>query len=402
MARELELIRRAVVEFEEAHAALLASKPESQPTTTGIGALGSQFQELLRINKELLAMVGSTSKDLKSIFELKENQESTELELLDSIGAEQGSVQSEIADQGADLANDFKTMRNFELAAGLAAAIVLFVSAVFISRRVGGMFVEISSQRLNIENANRDLNEAMMTLKSLQQEVVDKEKLSTLGRLTATVSHELRNPLSAIRNSNFVLKRGIAHLPEMAQFVDRIERNITRCDHIIADLLEYTRSRELDKHPVDLCSWLETLVHEQELPPSVSLILDLDSVPVMANLDEHRFRRVVINLVENACQAIVANRKPGTVTITCKNKKQGEGVALKVEDDGTGIPKDVMSKVFDPLFTTKSFGAGLGLSICQNLVIQHGGTIGLDSRPGEGTAFSIWLPPLENSQENAA
>ena len=400
MQRERQFISKAVVEFQNAYADLLAGKPQSRSGADNPKSLGTLFDNLLKINHELLAAASSAGSASESVFELKERQEDTETALLESVYAAQKEIQTSIENRGGDLAADFDAMRNFELAAGLVAALILLASTVYISRRVGAMFTEIGDQRLSIEKANTDLNASMQSLKSLQQQLVDKEKFSTLGRLTATVSHELRNPLAAIRNSAFILKQGVAHLPELAPFTTRIERNITRCDHIIADLLEYTRSRALDRHPVDLCHWLETFAHEQELPPDVSLILELDSDPVMANLDEHRFQRAIVNLVDNACHAIASNHKPGTIRLVCSRRP--DGAVIRVEDDGPGIPADIAPRIFDPLFTTKNFGAGLGLSIARNLVTEHAGTIEMETRMGKGTSFSIRLPAVENSQRDAA
>ena len=397
--QERQLIEQAKAGFQTAYAGLASSPAVSRPGSPSPIALNNLFEELVKTNNELLASLDSAGGP-GPIFELKEKQEVAEMNLLAGIGAAQTRVQKEIEVSGGDLASDFRAMNDIELGAGLLAALILLTSTVFISRRVGGMFAQIGDQRLRIETANNDLNAALESLRSLQQDLVDKEKFSTLGRLTATVSHELRNPLAAIRNSIFVIKQGVTHLPEMTGFVARIERNILRCDHIIADLLEYTRTRELDMQPVDLCPWLEAFAKEQDLPANISLVLDLDSSPVMASLDEFRFRRAIVNLVENAAQAIAASRKPGQIKIECR--KQADGAVIAVEDDGPGIPDAIVPRIFEPLFTTKNFGAGLGLSIARNLVTQHGGTIGVDTRMDKGTRFSIRLPLADNCREKAA
>ena len=392
MQRERQLIDGAIAEFRVAYGAL----PAVQPAQDSPENLGSLFEGLLKINSELFAAIESSKAESETVFELKEKQEDAETELLDTIAMEQKAILSYIESRGGDLAADFSSMKNFELAAGLAAALILLLSTAFISRRVGAMFAEIGDQRSSIEKANTDLNASIVSLQSLQLELVEKEKLSTLGRLTATVSHELRNPLAAIRNSAFILKQGVAHLPELLQFTSRIDRNITRCDHIIADLLEYSRTRPLDTQPVDLCQWLEVFANEQDLPADISMTLNLPADPVMASIDEHRFRRVTVNLVENACQAIAASGRPGMIWVICA--QQPEGPVIKVEDDGPGMTKDVMKKIFEPLFTTRNFGAGLGLPIARNLVVEHGGTIAVQERAGGGASFTISLPAISGNQ----
>jgi signal transduction histidine kinase len=387
LAAEKALIASATEAFRSAHGAIALSAGEQSDAFMRVG---SGFQSLLAINASLLDSLDATDFKSADMFDIKEQQEAAEMELLDGIEAEQLRVRNAIHVRSDQLSSFFELMKKYTLAGGAIAALVLLASARIISRRIKALFTQVGDQRLNIEKANVDLNAALLAMQNLQQDLVTREKFATLGRLTATVSHELRNPLAAIRNCTFIIRQSLSKVPELADFVSRIERNITRCDHIIADLLEYSRTRPLCLASTNLVPWLRKFTQDHDVPAGVTLKLDLPAEPVSAQIDDARFVRAIINLVENAQHAIVATGQPGTITVSCG--AEAEGSVISVRDDGPGIAPAVASRIFEPLFTTKNFGAGLGLSITKNLVAQHGGRIDLATRPGEGTTFTIHLP----------
>jgi PAS domain S-box-containing protein len=246
------------------------------------------------------------------------------------------------------------------------------------------------------------VEERTAELRKAQTELVRREKLSTLGQLTATVAHELRNPLSAIRNTIFAIRESLLGKGiELERPLNRVDRNIQRCDRIITDLLDFTRMRDLNRVEIDADSWLEDVLAEQRLPDGIALIRDFASAGQRVNFDPERMRRVVINLVENAAQAMGDAATPGGGSITVRTRAGGGAFELAIEDTGSGIPAEVLSKVFEPLYSTKSFGTGLGLPTVKQIVEQHGGTVEIASQAGVGTRVAVRLPlPLE--QEMAA
>jgi signal transduction histidine kinase len=388
---EKRMIADAEAGFQTAFERLQANATPKVPGAgpAEVAAIGSSFSELRMASDSVLASIaGAPSRE--AVFEAKELQEDAEQELLEKIGAMHGALHVAIESQGGDLAADFQDAKTLNLLAGLLAGCVLIALGVFLLRRIDGMFAEIGQQNERVAAANTGLESALDELKSLQQKLVDKEKLSTLGRLTATVSHELRNPLAAVRNSLFVLKRLAGGSPEMLEFVNRADRNVGRCDNIISDLLEYTRLRDLEKQLVDLRPMLAQAAKDVAAPGGVSFEFDMASEPVMAEIDPVRFPRAIINLAENAAQSIASAKRPGVVKISCHGRP--EGAVIVVEDNGIGIPDAIKPKIFDALFTTKNFGAGLGLGIAQNLATQHGGTIAFESETGKGAKFRIVLP----------
>ena len=222
----------------------------------------------------------------------------------------------------------------------------------------------------------------------------EKERLSILGHLTATVAHELRNPLSAIRNTLVVLREMIAGTNVKADRpLSRIERSIERCDQMVSSLLEYARHRKLNCSPNQLDQWLgEVLDEQQMIPAGIELERQFSAPDVMVDLDADRFRRVLINLLENAAQAMQQSQsRERKITIQTRAADRAE---IIVRDTGPGIAPDVLPKIFEPLFTTKSFGTGLGLAIVKQTVEQHGGTIAIESEFGHATTIRIDLPIL--------
>ncbi len=247
---------------------------------------------------------------------------------------------------------------------------------------------EVSAE---IELGHR-VEERTAELRKAQIELVRREKLSTLGQLTATVAHELRNPLSAIRNTVFAVKETLTGSGlNLDRPLSRVERNITRCDRIIADLLDFTRMPELNCAPLDVDTWLEEVLNDQRLPDGVILRREFGAGGPLVSFDPERMRRVIVNLVENAAQAMV-DQDGRERAITVRTRVNADMLEVAVEDTGPGIARDILGKVFEPLFSTKSFGTGLGLPTVRQIVEQHGGTVTIASEVGHGTKVAIRLP----------
>jgi PAS domain S-box-containing protein len=249
---------------------------------------------------------------------------------------------------------------------------------------------EAEAAKRALESANLELErrvaERAAEISAMQDELLRKERLSTLGKLTATVAHELRNPLSAIRNSMHVLANGPSE-----RALKRVDRCVTRCDTIIADLIDYSHVRKLTRRVTRLDDWLRAFVESYPIADGIALEPLLDAPGVQVRLDGERFRRVLVNLVDNAVQALDESVAACDRRITIATQG-GEAAHIVVADSGPGIPPEVLAKVFDPLFSTKSFGTGLGLPTVRQVVEQHGGTVELTSHPGRGTQVEIRLP----------
>ncbi len=252
-----------------------------------------------------------------------------------------------------------------------------------------------------ISRLNRELANNMKKLSEAQDEIVKRGRMAQLGQLTATVAHEIRNPLGAVRTAAFLLERKLKdkNLGVEQQFA-RISNGITRCDNIISQLLDFSRSRALQTEAVTLDDWLARLVAEEaeKLPAAVTIECDFGLPGVSADIDAARLSRAIINLLSNASEAMVGRGDdPAKFTtqeprISVSSRHSSGGAEIAVSDNGPGMSAEILAKVLEPLFTTKSFGTGLGLPAVEKIMQDHHGRLAIKSAPGEGTTVTAWLP----------
>lgn len=220
------------------------------------------------------------------------------------------------------------------------------------------------------------------------------QKLAALGQLSAGVGHDLRNPLSAVSNSIFVLKRRLDKAgpidAAIAEPLELARREIAACQRIIVDLLDYARETTLELLPVDVATLIDECVALVFVPARVTLQVHVAPDVGVVPLARDRLRQVLVNLVQNAIEAIPEERR-GLVRVEAQ-RAHPQSLVITVSDDGQGMAPETKARIFEPLFTTKQQGTGLGLAIVENLVRQHGGTITLESTLGTGTTFTVRLP----------
>ena len=254
--------------------------------------------------------------------------------------------------------------------------------------------IELAIHREHLEEL---IEERTKELHKTQDELVRKERLATLGQLTATVSHELRNPLGAMRPSLYVIKKKSDESDERVQnAIARVDRNIDRCDRIIDELLDFTRITELNLEPANIDEWLESVLDEQLIPEGIQLDKNFDLKNIELDIDKDRLRRVIINVFENACHSMMDDNQKlvnsENAHVNIKTKTKGERLEIIITDTGVGIPKDILDKIFEPLFSTKGFGVGLGMPTVKQIIEQHFGGIEIESKEGKGTSVILWLP----------
>jgi signal transduction histidine kinase len=223
-----------------------------------------------------------------------------------------------------------------------------------------------------------------------QEQLVRTEKLAAVGQLAASVGHELRNPLAAVRTAAVYvgkrLKDGQAADPKIPQMMTVIERELGACTKIISDLLDFARERPPEMAPCPLRGLVDDALALVPARNKVELVNEVpDDLPV-PSLDKDQFRQVILNLAQNAVEAMPADTG-GRVVVS--GARRPNGLRLTIADNGPGIPKDTLSRIFEPLFTTKTKGTGLGLAIVHSILRRHNADVSVESELGKGTTFHV-------------
>ena len=251
--------------------------------------------------------------------------------------------------------------------------------------------VELEKYQKNLESI---IEERTSRLRDTQSELLQKERLAALGQLAATVSHEIRNPLGTIRNAVYSLDEAItrSEYDYVSKMTELAERNIDRCDRIINEMLDFTRNRQLIEEQIDFDQWLEALLDEQTIPDDIQLQRDLKCGSVV-NFDTELLRRVILNILTNAFQAFDGKENDvNRVTMSSRLLQEAGELEVTISDNGCGISEENMAKIFEPLFSTKGFGVGLGMAIVKNIIEDHSGELLVDSLPGDGTSVTFRIP----------
>jgi two-component system NtrC family sensor kinase len=236
----------------------------------------------------------------------------------------------------------------------------------------------------------------------LDQQLIQSQKLASIGELSSGIAHEINNPLAIMGQE----VEWIRHLmgeaagklgeseTELNDSLQEIGRQVERCREITHKLLDFARKREPLIQAVDINRLVEDmarLVEREASLHNIRLERQYAGALPCAQTDAPLLRQVVLNILNNATHAI---RQDGNITIRTRAREDG-WIEIQVNDTGCGIPKEHLDKIFDPFFTTKppGKGTGLGLSICHGIMDRLGGRISLDSEVGEGTTFTVHLPP---------
>jgi signal transduction histidine kinase len=231
-----------------------------------------------------------------------------------------------------------------------------------------------------------------------QRDAAQRERLSSLGRLSTVVAHEIRNPLMIIKTALRALRAPNLQAAELRGAVTDIDEEIARLNRLVSEVLDFAKPIKFDKAPADLNALCEDAVRaagsDAEAIP-IRLDLDRSLKPVVT--DAERLRVALVNILTNARHAVSVQdrdgRKDGREPIRVRTRRHAaDRVAIEVRDQGMGIAAEDLSRVFDPYFTTRRTGTGLGLAISRNIIEGLGGTITMSSRPGDGTEVRIELP----------
>jgi len=251
-------------------------------------------------------------------------------------------------------------------------------------------------EKSGLRTVIQELKDAKKKLEDMQAQLIQSEKLASIGQLAAGVAHELNNPMSGIMGFTQLLLEDQTLSKQQRSDLETIYAQSQRCRTIVQNLLQFSRRQDPKKVELDLGLILQATIDlvKYDFPSSgVALVTRIPKDLPHVFGDPQQLQQVFLNLLVNARQAM-AGRPQSQVTIEAS--LEAGHVVVRVMDNGPGIPKENMGKIFDPFFTTKPVGqgTGLGLSICHGIIQQHQGTIDVTSSPGEGATFKLSFPVL--------
>jgi signal transduction histidine kinase len=227
--------------------------------------------------------------------------------------------------------------------------------------------------------------------KKLEKLLQDNERLAAIGATANMVGHDIRNPLQAILSDVFLIKSELASLHgeigvNVTESLANLETNIMYINKIVADLQDYSRTLSPDLKNIEFSDVIVNVLNIVYVPENISLTINLEELPLI-NTDPAMLQRVLTNLVNNAVQALPNGGKLDISSLIIESK-----LFIIVSDTGVGIPEEIKSKLFEPMFTTKAKGQGLGLAVAKRLTKSLGGNITFESQKGVGTQFTVELP----------
>ena len=279
------------------------------------------------------------------------------------------------------------------------------IAAIAIERKRMEKEIQDKNEQLEMQNeelratdeelcaANEELRATSEELIDAQENLVRSERLAAIGQLAGGVGHELRNPLGAIKNAIYyvrgkVIKSELGNKePRVMEFLDIIDEEINSSNKIINDLLGFSRVGKPVVSPTRIEKVIEDALSYTTIPENIELTKKLGTDLPEVKIDTDQVRQVLVNMIINAAQAMPDG---GRLTISAREKDKF--LEVEITDTGCGIPQEVMGKIFDPLFTTKAKGIGLGLALCKAIIDRHQGYIEVESKVGKETIFTIKLP----------
>ncbi|MHC1788639.1 sensor histidine kinase [Solidesulfovibrio sp.] len=258
-----------------------------------------------------------------------------------------------------------------------------------------GLSDEVKAIGQKFRDLEKDVDQAHLDLEQSRDHLMQSEKLAMAGKLAAGVAHTIRNPLTSVKMRLFSLQRGLKLDPSQQEDFEVIAEEIGHIDTIVRNFLEFARPPKLTAQPVSLSAVVDTtltlLKHRLE-SYNVAVTVERSRPLPEISADPDQLKEALVNLVLNACEAMVEG---GEITIreeTGVLEPHGRILAVRVADTGPGIPPALLERIFQPFFTTKGEGSGLGLAIVKRIVEEHGGWITAQSPEGRGASFTMVFP----------
>ena len=255
-------------------------------------------------------------------------------------------------------------------------------------------------QKEKVQETAQRLSQAYAELQVSFESLRRAERLSALGRLSAGLAHELRNPLSAIEGAFEIIVRPELDPERREEFVALIKKELARLNAMLNHFLEFARPQTPRRRPTAVRSLMQeicSLTSDSISAKGVTVRCREADFPVtMVSLDPEQIKEAILNMVINASEAMPAG---GTIELSAA--READAIAINVKDEGVGVPEDQLPHIFDPFYTTKPNGTGLGLSIAHQIMEQHGGRIEVDRNPDGGMTFSLFFPLTEGGERES-
>jgi signal transduction histidine kinase len=280
--------------------------------------------------------------------------------------------------------------------AGLAAFVLGVATTP--SARYGAVSKELDLRSKELRTRTRELRRSYEELRAAQEELVKKEQLAVVGELAAVIAHEVRNPLAIIANAVSGLRKQAISREDHETLLGILDEETSRLNRLVTDLLRYARPVNVQRSHFSLADLLDrTLGLANTDRKAIKAELKVECHEGRIWGDANLLRQVFDNLVDNAVQAMGTG---GTLTVRIRTSTEGgvDGLAVDIVDTGEGMDTQVRSRARDPFFTTRPSGTGLGLAIVDRIVDAHGGNFAIESRAGEGTTVTVFLPHGSSSE----
>ena len=234
----------------------------------------------------------------------------------------------------------------------------------------------------------------MTSFRSLERLLAEAEHLATIGELSAGLAHEIKNPLAGIKGAIDVIRDSLPRADTQRRILDDVIHAVNRIDKIVEDLMNYAKPKPPAHSSIDLPALVQRIVTmARTTSKSDSLPIEVRQTGTIPEFtaDETQLEQVLMNLLLNAQNAMPSG---GHIEVALSYDPGASLVRMEVKDDGPGIPESLQKRIFQPFFTTRANGTGLGLATCLKNVQYHGGTIEVQSKAGRGTTFRVTLPLL--------
>ncbi len=387
-----------------------------QTNTESVQAWGENSDTYIAEISPMLAALYKETNQLDSAYkyldlsvEIKDRlYNETKIRQFQMLGFNEENRRKELANEKIAAAEDFKT--NIKLI-GLVASLLSIAVVAFILYR----------NNKQKQQANKVLEDALSNLQTTQAQLIQSEKMASLGELTAGIAHEIQNPLNFVNNFSEVNKELIGEMKaelfsgntgaavaianDLEQNLEKINHHGKRADSIVKGMLQHSRASKGIKEPTDINKladeYLRLAFHglrAKDKSFNATIKTSFEPSEIKINVIPQDIGRALLNIFNNAFFAVDEKKKSGienyNPTLSFSTKKIGDTVELRIADNGNGIPTQLLDKIFQPFFTTKPTGqgTGLGLSLAYDIIKAHGGDIKVESKDREGSEFIIHLP----------